>query len=282
MSGSIHRMVIVGALYFIFRLCSYKDINNVSPEYLKARGLRQRIRSIWELFLCKVGNRQGRPSLLVAGGKNQWEGKAIKRRKKSLTPARTLHFIKPFPRRGWQSILQEFWTMSFILHKGKWGPSSGRGCFQGPTGILELRREPCFQFSPSRHMGNSHSYPFRRCDPWLILDHTTWAKGRISPLVELGQPEYNSRLSLCCDQTNIPDGGHRATCEWEDMKQSSSLTLMGTKKVRKNTWPFLTPMTLVLTVSYCSTTEPMLTLNSYAKLFPPLSKARNWAQVSHI
>lgn len=26
---------------------------------------------------------------------------------------------------------------------------------------------------------------------------------------------------------------------------------------------------------YCSTTEPILTLNSYAKLFPPLSKARN-------
>lgn len=75
MSGSIHRMVIVGALYFIFRLCSYKDINNVSPEYLKARGLRQRIRSIWELFLCKVGNRQSRPSLLVGGEKSSGRGR---------------------------------------------------------------------------------------------------------------------------------------------------------------------------------------------------------------
>lgn len=73
MTGSIHRMVIVGALYFIFRLCSYKEINNILPECVKDRGLRERMRSVWDLFLCKVGNRQRRASLLV-GKKRQWEG----------------------------------------------------------------------------------------------------------------------------------------------------------------------------------------------------------------
>ena len=168
--------------------------------------------------------------------------------------------------------------------RGNWGPSSGRGCFQGPTGILELRGEPCFQFFPSRHMGNSHSYPFQS-EVWpmkRILDHTTWAKGRISSLVELGQPEYNSQLSLCCDQTDIPGGGHLATWEWEDMKQSSSLTLMGTRKVRKNTWPFLAPVTLVLTVtagqlSPCWLSAPMPSSALHqakpeTELRPPTSK----------
>ena len=98
MSGSIHRMVIVRALYFIFRLCSYMKINNVSPEYLKARGLRERMRSIWELFLVRWGTDKA--------GLHCWQekkkrkkavgGEGNKKKKKSLTPAPTLHVYKAF------------------------------------------------------------------------------------------------------------------------------------------------------------------------------------------
>lgn len=70
--------------------------------------------------------------------------------------------------------------------RGNWGPASGRGCFQVPTGILEFRCEPCSQFSLLLHTQETHTpTPFRgRCDPWLIFDHTSWEKGRISPWVE--------------------------------------------------------------------------------------------------
>lgn len=67
----------------------------------------------------------------------------------------------------------------------------------------------------------------------------------------------------------------------EDMKQSSRLTMMDTRKSEKEYFAFSCPRDPGAD-HHCSTTEPILTLNSYAKLFPPLSKASNGVQVAHI
>lgn len=58
--------------------------------------------------------------------------------------------------------------------RGNWGPASGRGCFQVPTGIPKFLCEPCLQFSLLPDTRETHTpTPFGgRCDPWLVLDHT--------------------------------------------------------------------------------------------------------------
>lgn len=97
MSRSIHQMVIMGALYFIFSLCSYKEIKKrYHPEYLKARGLRERMWSIWELFLCKGGNRQSRPSLLVGKKKKAVGGEGNKKKKKITYSSTNFALYKAF------------------------------------------------------------------------------------------------------------------------------------------------------------------------------------------
>ena len=166
--------------------------------------------------------------------------------------------------------------------RGNWGPSSGRGCFQGPTGILELRREPCFQFFPSRHMGNSHSYPFQS-EVWpmtyfgpynlskgknITIGRAWTARVQFTTLSLL----WSNRYSRWGPPGNMGVRGHEA-----ELQPNPD----GHKKSEEEYLAFSCPRDPGADC-YCGTTEPMLTLSAYAKLCPPPSKARNWAQASHI